>query len=223
MKETDLAKHVVKYLRQNGWTVYQEVVMGYGGNRADIVAVKDNVVWVIEAKVNFGFAVLAQAERWLAWTNCVSVAVPRVSYSEGRTLGRRIAKDLGIGVIDVDTLLAQESMNCVQERVEPQHRLGYTEKLLKCCTAAHEDFCPAGTPKGGYVTCYKLYCEMVLEYLKKEPGQTPKQIVAAIGHGHYCSDISAQVAIAQRAQWGQIAGVRADKSTRPMKLYSTEH
>jgi len=77
--EQDMAAKVVAWLKEDLQTpdVYQEVeVRGVG--IADIVAVLDRVLWVIEAKLTLSLQVIYQARRWKGMTHCVSVAVPGV-------------------------------------------------------------------------------------------------------------------------------------------------
>ena len=77
MKETDIAKPVVSWLQDQGWTVYQEVEVKERGARADIVAIIEPKIWVIEVKRSYGLGVLEQALSWRSLSHYVSIAVPR--------------------------------------------------------------------------------------------------------------------------------------------------
>jgi hypothetical protein len=48
--EAELAEAVVAWLCDMGWTVYKEVLIQKSGKIADIVAVKDSEVWIVESK-----------------------------------------------------------------------------------------------------------------------------------------------------------------------------
>jgi len=74
--EAALAEVVVAWLRADGWRTFHEVELPRGG-RADIVAARSGLVWIIETKLQAGLEVLDQAlERRRAGAHGVLVAVP---------------------------------------------------------------------------------------------------------------------------------------------------
>ena len=84
MKEQELASYIVSYLENENWEIFQEVQFRSYGNIADIVAVKDNKLWIIESKTTLSFKVLEQARRWKCHYR--SIAVPSVRDRKSRTL-----------------------------------------------------------------------------------------------------------------------------------------
>lgn len=73
MTEADLAAKIVDRYKADSWDVYQEVSIS-GRGRADIVAVKDGVLHVIEAKKPISSDVLRQAEAWAPFCSASFVA-----------------------------------------------------------------------------------------------------------------------------------------------------
>lgn len=97
--EAALAEIVTTWLRADGWRTYHEVELPRGG-RADIIAVRRGLVWIVETKLQAGLDVLDQAlDRRRAGANGVVVAVPGGA-AASRLAG--IAGLLGVGVIAVD-------------------------------------------------------------------------------------------------------------------------
>ena len=71
--EAELAAHVVRFMEDELYECYFEVE-GPGG-RADIIGASGPVRHVVEAKLNFNFAVVEQALAWRRYAHFVSVAV----------------------------------------------------------------------------------------------------------------------------------------------------
>jgi hypothetical protein len=99
VREVDLCAVVIGWLAADGWDVHQEV--DTSGGTADIVASKGNRLWIVEAKLGFGFDVMAQAEARRRAAHWVSVAVPDARHSDAFNYGRFIAQERGIGVLRV--------------------------------------------------------------------------------------------------------------------------
>lgn len=97
--EAALASVVTGWLRADGWRTFHEVELPRGG-RADIIAVRRGLVWIVETKLQAGLEVLDQAlDRLRAGAHGVVVAVP------GGPAALRlvtIAGRLGVGVIAVE-------------------------------------------------------------------------------------------------------------------------
>ena len=97
--EAALAEIVTTWLRADGWRTYHEVELPRGG-RADIIATRRGLVWIVETKLQAGLDVLDQAlDRQRAAAHGVVVAVPGGAAAE-RLAG--IAGRLDVGVIVVD-------------------------------------------------------------------------------------------------------------------------
>lgn len=90
--EERIGAAVSAYLRSMEWTVYAEVqVPAAGKRRADIVAVRDGEVWVVECKTRLTWSAIAQAEAWEGWAHYRSVATahgptPRMGGTPERAL-----------------------------------------------------------------------------------------------------------------------------------------
>lgn len=111
MKETDLCAVVIGWLAADGWDVHQEV--DTSGGTADILAVKADRLWIVEAKLGFGFEVMAQAESRRGAAHWVSVAIPNANRTDAQHYGMEIARSRGIGVLVV------QDDRCI-ERVRPE-------------------------------------------------------------------------------------------------------
>ena len=94
--EVKLAEKVIEYLQDLKWEVYQEVTIH--GQIADIVAIQNGLIWIIECKKSLSLDVIAQAEHWTHYANYVSVAVPKTyRNNNGRQFAYKVLKQYGIG------------------------------------------------------------------------------------------------------------------------------
>jgi len=101
MREEDLARCVREYLTADGWAVYEEVFCE--GRIADLVAVREPLVQVVEVKRTLGFALAGQALRWIPYAHLVSVAVPvpEKRWGAAREYAKHCLSRDGIGILDV--------------------------------------------------------------------------------------------------------------------------
>ena len=98
--EAALVAAVSRWLTDSGWTPYHEVTTGGGCPRADIVATRGPLIWVIEAKLSLSLAVMAQGKRWVGRSHLVSVAVPQADRgSNARDYAIETLAEQGIGLI----------------------------------------------------------------------------------------------------------------------------
>lgn len=215
--EEALGRSVVAWLTAAGWTCYQEVEVHLhgtqGGPRADIVAVRDGLVWIVELKVRLSWDVLEQAEAWEGWAHRRSVATalgPR--HAAGRTAGRALTA-LGLGWIHANgwttggTLVLGE----VRERVEAP-TVGALEArraplLLDQLRPEHQTAAAAGSTTGGHWTRWRETCRALADAVAAEPGLELGQYVARIAH-HYASTRSAVSSLAMDVERGRIDAVR---------------
>lgn len=174
MTEQELAEIVVHDLQSSGWDIYQEVEHHRG--IADIVAVRGQIQWVIEAKTTFGFKVIEQAFRWKGWCNYVSVAVPKMTSH----VGERFCRDYGIGVISVIGQPYESLKAALQRRV-----------VKIPLNDAQKDFCKAGDASGGRWTPFKQTCIHLVEKVKRNPGIEFNVLIKELDH-HYQSHSSAK-------------------------------
>ncbi|MBC2632303.1 hypothetical protein H6X84_25135, partial [Salmonella enterica subsp. enterica serovar Enteritidis] len=69
MKESDMYPYLKQYFEGKGYTVYPEIEPLSGYKRADIVAIKDQDVVIVEMKVGFGLTVIQQAFDWRGYAH----------------------------------------------------------------------------------------------------------------------------------------------------------
>lgn len=229
--ETVLAEAVIRWLKADGWDVYQEIETEQGGPRADIVAVKDEVVWVIEVKRSLTFDLLGQASRWKFYAHRVSVAVPgrkRFQREDGaRRYGMMIAERTiraeGIGLIRLEYSYPNPMEVAAWGGIKPKDREDAPDSpvLLQTLTPAHKDFAAAGNATGKRLTKFGMTAIRVLEAVKAAPGHTVKDVVAVIDH-HYASDRGAAHGIRSGIKSGWIEGVRIEASGKEYRLYPKE-
>jgi len=190
IKETDLAKRVVEWLRDQHWDVYQEVKFSGHGGIADIVAVRAGLLWIIECKTCVTFTVLDQAARWQSHFR--SIAVPSSHDRGGRLMAYRIAKDyLRIGIIEVGEL-------DIGEYSPPPPMREYhkcAKRMMSELCEEHKSRLAAGSNGGGYFTPYRRTMDEVRRYVSYNPGCTLKQIMSGLQQHHYASDASARSCI----------------------------
>jgi hypothetical protein len=211
-KETELAAVVVAWLIEQNWTVYQEVQFQNRGGVADIVAVRNGIVWIIECKTRYCFDVLLQASEWPVHYR--SVAVPWAR--DGRDY--RVAKDYyQVGVLEVNR-------DHVQEVIRPKafiknHQT--VKKYLAQLTELHKTFALAGSKGGQHLTPYKQTMMDVRRFIEKHPGCTAKDLFDEYGEMHYSSPASFKgnivKALADFEPW-----CRVDYSTKPCRLFIKE-
>jgi Holliday junction resolvase-like predicted endonuclease len=95
IKETELAKFAISYMKEQGYEIYSEVQLDQYGPVADIVGKMGSVVWVVECKTAAGIAVMEQAYNWIYKANIVSVCTANVF----PLFARKWLEYLGIGVM----------------------------------------------------------------------------------------------------------------------------
>ncbi len=204
--EKDLAAHVVAWLHDHQWEVYQEVPVA--GGVADIVAVQGPVRWIIETKLSMSIQLLAQLDKRVGYAHMVSAAIPaRVR----REAPYRLLKALGVGLLTV-------SGGYIDERLRPV----FLRKALDI--ELHEEqktFCEAGSAGGGHWTPFKQTARAVVAHVCANPGCTLKEMLPRIQH-HYGSTASANHCIVMWIQQKVIKGIRIDRSGNAIKLYPEE-
>ncbi len=213
--EAQLATAVVEWLKVQGWDVYPEVSMRGGDARADIVAVRSSLLWVIECKRTFGLAVIAQADTWLPYSNLTSVAVPIARNSDARRFGEELCKDRGIGIIHPQHDLPREWYTR-WGRVAPKLRRHCDSRLRDMLSESHKKYVP-GNADCRYHTPWRETCERVRTFVHAKGPATIREVVEAITH-HYDNDRNAIGSLRQWAQAGKIPGVGVDTSVRPFRF-----
>lgn len=208
--EKGLAARVVEHLRVEGWTVYQEV--HDGSSTCDIVGVRGPLVWAIETKLQFGCAVLEQANGWLSCANLVSVATPPAKTSH---VLREYAAWKGIGWLLVTSNRVEEDY-----RLTPAIRRirDHEWSLRKHLRPEQQTAVAAGGNEGGYWTDFKDTCRKVATLVAQQPGISLRELVERTKH-HYRTNAIARSSIVHWAERGKIAGVELRREGKALRLY----
>lgn len=214
--EVELAGHVIAWLQDQNWTVYQEVE--FRGSVADIVATQGQLITVVEAKRSYGFAVLEQAVHWLRFANYVWVSVWDLRRRRGRRhrgadFGRMVAEKFGIGVLNV------EPDGVTREAVSPEFRrkLARSPILRDALREEHRTAAQAGTNRGGRYTPFRATCDALKSVVLESPGIQLKDAIGQIEH-HYMSPKSARSSLVHWIQKGKVRGVRLERDGRRLLL-----
>lgn len=222
-KEVDIASAVVQWLEKKGWTVYQEVQVYERGDIADIVATRDDKVWIVETKSTLGITLMAQAASWARYAHRVDVAVPepkRRRKTKSRRFAEQILDGLGVGVLQVeksfDKLRVVEIHRALRE--EPSATL--LSKLKASLQEEHKTFAKAGNPDGRRWSKWQQTCARMREYVTKHPGTDLKKVLASIDH-HYANPRSAFTSMKKWLTERKVEGVYAGDVGSSIKLYPT--
>lgn len=213
MKEVELAEHVIAWLQEQHWEIYQEVEFRRMGGRADIVAVRHGIIWIIETKMAMSLEVLQQASHWPSHYR--SIGVPKARRNANRDY--RVAKDYyRVGVIEVS--LGGD----VQEVIKPPAYLKNhkTSKIMiGQLVEQHKTFAKAGTNKGGYYTPYRNTMITIKRFVENKPGCTIDDVFDSIGKMHYASKMSFKGNVLKCLESFEKDWCRVDKTSIPYKLY----
>lgn len=211
--EAQIAARVVEHMRSDGWDVFQEVEVGTGGPRADLVCEQAGHIHIIEVKRSASVALITQAVRWRMRhaANFVSIAAPLPS-GKSRADPIFLCATRGIGVLDVRLDRVAEVS---APGLEPDMRHEWV--LLD---EHREGFASAGSQGGGYVTTFALTAEKVREFVASHPGCPVDEIVDAIDH-HYTSKKSAIGALTKLLRKGVVQGLMVKRSRGKFLVYQT--
>jgi len=222
--EAELAKIAVAWLRDLHWEVYQEVKMSYGDKRADIVAVQNKIVWVIETKMTMSIDLLDQAYHWRYYAHRVSICYPtRKSLGSFKykfnlkPVVYALMRQEGIGL-----MTAEHGGGYIHESIAPRlNRTAHADRILSCLCEEHKTFAEAGNNTSTHWSPFQDTCSKLREYLTKNPGSTLKQVIDNIST-HYHSKESARGSIAHWLKCGKVKGVRVEKEGRGLKLFAEQ-
>lgn len=225
IKEVDLAEAVIAWLEEQHWDVYQEVqIYAYSGI-ADIVAVKDFIVWVIECKTSLTWNVIEQANGWRSHFR--SIAVPKsMSRTAGRFTAYRVCHQFfKLGVIEVTPSFYKDAKWTVDE-VKPAPLMREFHKLAKRFTdilvEEHKTHAKAGSVRSSHFTPYRSTMNAVKKFITENPGCTLKEIMAEDGKWHYASYKSARGSIRKALFDIESGWCRVDTDSKPWRYYLRE-
>jgi hypothetical protein len=206
--EVEVGRPLVESLRARGWTVYQEVESRLGPI-ADVVAVRGPVLWVIEVKVRYSFAVLEQAHAWKGHANFRSVAVP----DRPDRFQLEVAQALGLGVLEVMVAAPSWVDDPVIERARPEFSRSRSTMLSAKLRPEQQTYAEAGG--NGRWTPFKATCEQIRWALGRKGPMTIRELVVEL-HGlhHYASEASARTSLFGVIQRGLVDGVELATEVR---------
>jgi len=190
--ESEVASAVMAYLVDAGWDCYPEVQGSDGMHRADLVAIKGPVLWIIEVKLGASLSLLAQAEAWRGNANRISIATWRPT----TYFVQRICRSFRIGVIRAWRDSWHEWM--VREDLSaPLSRRAITQGLRDSLHPDMQRYAPGGTTLSGYSSAWKRTMDAAIIAIRANPGAGLRHIVEQIPH-HYNGRSSA---IASLRHW----------------------
>ena len=210
--EAEMARAVVAELQLLGYETYEEVSVGYGGKRADIVAVRGPVIAIVECKTSMSLRLLDQVCEWHGYAHIIIAAVPHCR--RGQSVFR-LLKSIGAGLWFVG------QYDGVREDIAPRlnRSVPSAYRLRKSLNEAQRSGAclPAGSNGGGYWTPFLGTCRAIAETVKAEPGISLREALAKAGH-HYSSTKSALSSMPGLIHKGIVVGVRIEDG-RPPRLY----
>jgi hypothetical protein len=213
MKETELAQSVITWLQGQHWDVYQEVMFDHGSGVADIVAVRNNILWIIECKTSYCLDVLEQAARW--GTHYRSVAVPSSRSQRNLHVAEFYYK---VGVIYVRGNDVQE-MRTAPMYLHGTQGLRAAKRYKTALLELHKTYAPAGSKGGRHLTPYKLTMMEVRKVIENNPGCSIGFLYDQLGKMHYASKQSFMGslldALDKFEDWCKV-----DKTSKPYKLFA---
>ncbi len=209
MKEIELAKRVIAYLEDHKWDVYQEVQSRQFGKVADIVAVQNNVVWIIECKTNFGLKVLEQANNWYGYANYISIATPP-NKTNKFIEDFMIYKGIGhISITEYD----------YYEKIKPYlNRKAYTKKVLSILNEKHKTFAEAGNNERKHFTPFQNTVLEIQRVVKNKQGILFNDLIKEINH-HYKTSSTAKSCLKQWIETGVIKNIFIRKEDNLLRVY----
>lgn len=212
IKETDIAKAVINWLKDYKWEVYQEVKIPHFSKIADIIAVQNNIVWIIETKTSLGLKVIAQAYCWRFKANYLSVATPYNRDSDTRDLIDDFLLWKGIGYLQICN-------SDIYESVKPKlYRKADVKSIINNLKEDHKTFAEAGNNKHSYYSPFKDTCRNILNEVTRNQGILLNDLIKNIKH-HYHTPESAKSSILTWTKSGIIKGVTVKMVDRKYRFY----
>lgn len=216
MKESDLAKKIIKYLEDNGYTSYKEVCMrGRGGNaRCDAYFIKkdgDKIIDTIavETKLNMNLTVIQQAYRWIKYANKNYICLPSTKRKnwKSRKFAYKVCEQFGIGVYEV-------SPYEIKERVVATNSSKYK---LPPLYEEQKDFV-AGSDDSKYYTSFKHTVKQLDDFMLNKEKYKWSELIKEIKH-HYKNNKNANTTLKKYIGGDVIPGYFLKKEGRDLYLY----
>jgi hypothetical protein len=210
-REVEMAARVVRALEEHGCDVYQEVV--FRGHMFDIVCLKGDELWIVEAKKQWNIQLLGQCVEALPFANRVFAAAPPSGHDKSWLFGR-----LGIGVVYIRSATAVIAGDLPPLTAADPKIVANLRRRLR---PQHKTYAPAGCNGGIRFTPWRSTAADVTEYVAEHPGSLVYDVVAAIDH-HYANAQTARARLPALIKAGLIPGVRLDRVTGKSRLFPVD-
>lgn len=212
--EEILALPVVAYFAELG-AVFPEVSPWSGGDRADLVVVRDDATLdIVEVKTAPCKKLLRQIQGWrgAAERRWVAFDPPR----RGEKCQRWLAafSDDGVGVLYVVGGVVSVAALPIECATSPFHR----DRMVAALTPLHAQFGAAGNARGAFYTPFRHTCDNLRAALVRAPGLTIREAVERISH-HYTSDKVARSSLLAWIRKGVVEGVESRADGRVLRLF----
>lgn len=221
-----MGERLVPWLEDQGWEVFPEVESYPQGPVADLVAVRDEKVWVIEMKKSISLDLLTQAERWKDQTHAVSICTLVKNNQSSRTprywrVRSFVEKTLGFHGIGWLSVSCSDSFHTrpVTELVPPvfADTIAFNH-LQKILNDGHKRMGIAGSAKAERWSPFKQTVENLKTYLLEHPGATYNEILDQVDH-HWASRGTARQCLMKYLRKGVIQGIMVDETQKSHRLY----
>jgi len=174
LKETDLYNPIRNLLTEQGFTVRGEV------KGCDIVAVKGDIVWVVEMKLSANITLIYQAMDRKAATDWVFIAVPR---PKGATRGTflkltKLVKKLQIGLITVALDSPVKHAEIIVFPVGKDSKTNKRTAILKREVAGRTVDTTGGATKTQINTAFRERSVQLACLLEEKGVSSPKELIA---------------------------------------------
>lgn len=200
--EKELASYIITYYENLGYEIYKEVYNIHKGNRADIIAIKNDEYIVIETKMSFGLTIIEQAFKWKENSHKTYICLPSTKRNS-RYFGYNICSDYGIGIIEVS-----KSGNV---RILKDSFKNHSPILPQIYEQQKDQIAGSKPTKDSYITPFKITVNLFKQYLEdKNELVKLTDVIKDINH-HYSSDTSAKTSLMKMIKIGVIEDVELIK------------
>ncbi|MFA9559959.1 DUF2161 domain-containing phosphodiesterase [Evansella sp. AB-rgal1] len=181
LKESDLYEPIQKYFKRKGYEVHGEV------KDCDIAAMKDDLLLIVELKLNLTVDLLIQATKRQRLSEHVYIAIPKPKKHNPRAKKWRnichLLKRLELGLILVSFSEKRKRVEIILEPT-PFHRpisMGKAKYLrqamIKEINGRSADYNIGGSSRKQIMTAYRENCVQIACYLEQHGELTPKALL----------------------------------------------
>jgi len=177
--EVDLYKPIQNHFIKEGFQVYGEV------QDCDLTAVKEDLLVIVELKLNLNVELLIQATKRQRLTDLVYIAIPKPKYKLRTKKWRdlcHLVRRLELGLILVSFVGKRATID-IQIHPTPFDRRKSTGQtkykraaLLKEVSGRSADYNVGGSNRTKIMTAYKENCIQIAVYLEQLGPQSPKAL-----------------------------------------------